>query len=133
MTLSSHPTDDEILDTVETWIDDLARKDFKAAFARTDHDKYFGWSPALIEAVVQGYGLPGTTKQGRKCEVSSRSSSAGVPHRRVVNRNELPLNSIASVEYSLPLDGMWSDLTATFRLEAREHGSVLVLEEIHVF
>ena len=51
-------TDDEILRFVEAWIDDLARGDYRAAFDRTRHDPYYAWTPALIEAVINGYGLP---------------------------------------------------------------------------
>jgi len=35
--------------------------------------------------------------------------------------------------YDLPLNGNWSDLTATFRVEARADATELILQEIHVF
>jgi len=132
MTLSSNPSDEEILCAVEAWIDDLARGDFGSAYARTDHDTYYQWSPELIRSVIEGYGLPVTAEQKKRYAVTSRTLAVGEAPRRLVDREATPPNSIACVEYRLPLDGTWSDLSATFRVEPREDGSALVLEEIHV-
>jgi hypothetical protein len=41
--------------------------------------------------------------------------------------------SVGEVWFDLPLDGSWSDLTATFDLQERGGALVLVLQEIHVF
>ena len=132
MTLSFHPADEEILCAVEAWIDDLSRGDFDSAYARTDHDKYYQWSPELMRSVIEGYGSPLSAEPKRKSSVTSRTLALGEAPRRVVDREAMPPNSIAYVEYRLPLDGIWSDLSATFRVEPRETGSALVLEEIHV-
>jgi hypothetical protein len=40
---------------------------------------------------------------------------------------------LEDVRYDLPLNGEWSDLTATFRVEDVDGSVDLVLEEIHVF
>jgi hypothetical protein len=132
MTLSLNPADEEILCAVESWIDDLSRGDFDSAYTRTDHDTYYQWSPELIRSVIEGYGSPVLAEQTRKSSATSRTLAAGEAPRRVVDRTAMPPNSNAYVEYSLPLDGAWSDLSATFRVEPRESGCALVLEEIHV-
>lgn len=39
--LSTNPTDDEMLDFVEQWIDLLAQEQFETAFRSTAHDPYY--------------------------------------------------------------------------------------------
>jgi len=132
MTLSSNPSDDEILTAVEAWVDDLALGNYASAYARTDHDTYHRWTPELMQSVIEGYGLPAVEKDARRFAVTSRVLASGSTPRRTVDRATMPPNAIAYVEYRLPLNGTWSDLSATFRVEPRTFGSKLVLEEIHV-
>ncbi len=124
--------DEELLRRVEEWIDDLARGDFAAAFARTKHDPYYGWTPELIERVIAGYGLPEPHPSGARYAVTSRASARGHPHTREVER-ETSLPVVARVHHDLPLNGEWSDLTASFRVERGASGMDMFLEEIHVY
>lgn len=117
---------------MEAWVDDLEREDYAAAFSRTGHDTYDRWTPDLMRAVVAGYGLPEPHPSGIVFKVTSRATAAGNPHHRAVDRHNVPRTSIAEVRYDLPLNGEWSDLTATFRVEARADGAELILGEIHV-
>lgn len=135
MELALDATDEEILGAVEVWIDDLARGDYAAAFARTRHDPYYQWTPHGIESVIHGYGLPEPHPSGVRFVVTARDQAhtRGRPFHRVVDRDVVRESAVAEVWYDLPLNGQWSDLTATFRLErdgARLH---LVLQQIHVF
>ena len=133
MCLSPESSDKEILDFVEAWIDDLARGDYEAAYRRTEHDPYYQWTPELIQSVIQGYGSP-TPRPGRPVYyVTARSSALGGPPQRIVDRDTERPNVLAGVWYDLPLNGEWSDLTATFSVERRDGGAVAVLQEIHVF
>jgi len=127
--LPALPTDSEILFAIECWIDDLVACRYEAAFERTAHDPYYGWTPTLIRAVIQGYGLPEPHREG-PFEVTDRSLAVG---RRAfeIERDGTP-PAVAAFVYKLPLRA-WSDLTASFRVEAREDHSELILEEIHVF
>jgi hypothetical protein len=111
----------------------LARGEYGGAFQRTEHDPYYWWTPELIRAVVQGYGLPEPHRSGRVFTVTPRKSTHGGPPRRTVDREEIRPHAMAEVWYDLPLNGEWSDLTATFRIEPRDDGSVVVLQEIRVF
>ena len=129
--MTSPVTDDEILRLVEAWIDDLTRGDYEAAFDRTRHDPYYKWTPALIEAVIGGYGLPEPHPSGTRYVVTSRVSAHGTRHCGI-DRDNVRAPTRAHVHYDLPLNGEWSDLTATFRVEDVEGSVVLVLEEIHV-
>ena len=130
-TLRPHPEDSEILTLVERWIDDLAAGNYEDAFARTAHDPYYAWTPALMESVIQGYGLPEPDRRG-PFRVTDRNEAIG-RCRYEVERHETPPGVAAFVSYSVPLNGEWSDLTATFRLEEKDTHSELVLQEIHVF
>ena len=133
MQLPCAPTDDELFSRVEAWIDHLAQGDFEAAFAYTEHDAYHAWTPVLLREVIQGYGLPGRKESERSYEVTPRLAATGGPRTREVDREAKPAHAIAIVRYDLPLNGAWSDLTSAFRVERRGEGSVLVLEEVHVF
>ena len=132
MTLFSSPSDEEILKAIEAWIDDLALGNYASAYARTDHDAYYRWTSELMRSVIEGYGLPAAGNSAKRFSVTSRALALGSAPRRVVDREVKPPNAIAYVEYRLPLDGAWSDLSAIFRVEPRAFGSELVLEEIHV-
>ena len=117
---------------MEAWIDDLARGDFAGAFAKTKHDPYYGWTPQLIERVIAGYGLPEPHPSGVRYAVTKRASARGHPHTREVERGG-PSPIVARVHHDLPLNGEWSDLTASFRVEALADGVEIFLEDIHVY
>ena len=133
MYLATNPTDEEILHFVEEWIDDLARDDYAGAFRRTEHDPYYQWTPELMRTVVAGYGSPEPHRSGKVFVVTSRESALGGPPQRVVDREAVHPHALAEVWHDLPLNGEWSDLTVTFRVEPRDDGSAVILQEIHVF
>ena len=129
--LSRAPGDDELMSAVETWVADLVLGDYSAAISRTDHDPYYGWTADLLRRVVEGYGLPEAHPRG-PFRVTDPLDASG-RKRAAVDREAVPPGAIAVVEYDLPLNGEWSDLTATFRVELRGDAACLVLEEVHVF
>jgi hypothetical protein len=133
LVLSSAPSDEEILTAVEVWIDDLAAEDYQAAFERTAHDPYQAWSADLVRAVISGYGLPEAHPSGEVFVVSRRVDAPGQPAHRLVDRAAATPDEIAEAWYDLPLNGAWSDLTATFSVQRRAGHAVLVLQQIHVF
>ncbi|MGK5007680.1 hypothetical protein [Janthinobacterium sp. LB2P70] len=135
MHLPAAPSDTQILDTIDAWIADLARGDYACAHARTAHDAYYGWTPALLRAVIEGYGLPEPYADGTVYRVTPAAQASGAPHARCVERpaGEVGGAAIAEACHSLPLNGAWSDLTATFRVDGTALGGTLVLQEIHVF
>jgi hypothetical protein len=133
MPLRLDATDDELLAIVEAWIDDLARGDFIGAFGRTKHDAYYGWTPELLESIVAGYGLPEPHPSGTRYVVTSRAAARGRTHTRSVEREGTRLPIVARLYHNLPLNGEWSDLTASFRVERAATGLEVILEEIHVF
>lgn len=132
MILSDDPSDDEIYSFVDRWIATLAAGDYRMAFAMTDHDRYYGWSPELIQKSIEGYGLPESHPRG-PFRVTSAASAKGSLHREVTRGDDVPSGVVACVCHDLPLNGEWSDLSVTFRFEHHENAVRAVLEEIHVF
>ena len=128
--LPSNPTDQELLSVVDDWIDALVRGEYLAALTMVEHDPYYRWTPALLEAVIAGYGLPEPHPSGTVFRVRPRNSATGGPPARNVDRDT---GGAPQIEHSLPLNGEWSDLSATFRVESRGNSSAIVLEEVHVF
>ena len=135
MHLPAAPSDTQILDIIDAWIADLARGDYAGAHARTAHDAYYGWTPALLRAVIEGYGSPEPHADGTVYRITPAAEASGTPHERCVERpdGQNGAAAIAEVRHCLPLNGSWSDLTATFRVEGTATGAMLVLQEIHVF
>ncbi len=133
MHLPKNPNNDQILELVEQWIDDLASGEYEAAFSKTERDPYYKWTPALIREVFRGYGLPEPHPSEEVFAVTSRKSAVGNPPQQIGDRENVSPPVFAEVWYDLPLNGKWSDLTATFRIENRTKGSVIILQEIHVF
>jgi len=130
--ISAEPTDDEIYAFVERWAELLAAEDFDAAYSMTHHDPYYGWSPGLIRKTIEGYGLPEPHPRG-PFRVTPVGSASGKMRRAIYREEGVPPSAFAWVSYDLPLNGEWSDLTATFRLEKHKEKAIVILEEIHVF
>jgi hypothetical protein len=141
ITLPANATDEEILDVVRKWASALARQDYEAAFAMTTHDPYYRWTPDLIKAVIQGYGLPEPRWDGKIFQVTPiETAVGGPPPRHEVEYFEQPRPisetgqmAVGEVWFDLPLNGEWSDLTATFEICRSNDCTVLILNEIHVF
>jgi len=130
--LSINSTDEEILNHIEEWVSDLAAEDYESAYKRTKHDPYYEWTPELIKKVINGYGLPEPHPSGVTFKVTPVKEAKGETPRQEVDRGPYDGNRFGYVYYDLPLDGEWSDLTASFRLEKQDKILVITLEEIHV-
>lgn len=126
--LSETATDAELIAWVDHWAALLEREDYAAAHAFTDHDAHQGWSPTLMREVIKGYG---------EARGEQRVTVAGVPgdvtQRKEVDRWEVNSSGeVGEVWYDLNIDGVASDLTATFRLVRVPGGLVIRLNDIHV-
>lgn len=121
---------------VHRWLDCLTNRDYKAAYELTFHDPYYQWTPALIESMINGYGLP--HEQGEtKHLVSDWRTAKGKDRGGELDLYDTPVDNgkyaqLGHAYYDLPLDGEWSDLSAVFRMVKYGDGAALMLEEIHV-
>jgi hypothetical protein len=135
VTLDHSASDEEILAVVRRWVSLLASQDYQSAFELTDHDA--SWTSDLMRRVIEGYGLPDPKRTHHR--VTPIDQASGGSPRYEVTRWEEPRSLDGGEEitgdvwFNLPLDGSWSDLTATFDLRRRGQELRLVLDQIHVF
>lgn len=138
-TLPASATDEQILQIARDWAEALAHDDYQAAFEMTAHDPYYKWTPDLMRTVIQNYGSIDPLADGAICRVTPLDTAKGGPiPRHVVERrpgsaDTQGTHQIGSIMFDLPLDGEWSDLTATFGIQSSDDTLHLVLNEIHVF
>lgn len=126
------------------WIELLEQEKYIEAYELTLHDVYYQWSPASIESVINGYGLP-YESANEKYKVTPTVTATGEhnlnPYKEIHFFNDplkhvqrLPnMQAIGYICYDLPINGEWSDLSATFTIYKSSGFFILELNEIHVF
>lgn len=126
--LPATASDDDLLRFVDGWASLMEREDYVAAFDYTEHDSYMRWTPELIREVVKSYGESNpaqkVTLEGRQTDVHQR--------KEVTRWPETKPDGIGEIWYDLNIDGLVSDLTATFAIQANGDGLTIVLGDIHV-
>lgn len=126
--LPESATDADLIEFADRWAALMEKEDYEGAYAFTDHDPHQGWTPDLMRQVVKSYG---------DARADQRVTVAGVPsdvnQRKEVDRWEPnPSGAIGEIWYDLNIDGVASDLTATFWVERVPGGLVVRLNDIHV-
>jgi len=125
-------------------MDLLAQERYAEALDMVGHDPTLGWTPELLKDVINGYGLPWTEVGGTLHVVSDRRITEAIETRRYekvdLYAKPLPIQHriprwsfVGSAWFDLPLDGHWSDLTATFDVVRAVDHSILELNEVQVF
>jgi hypothetical protein len=117
---------------VRAWIELLSEAKFAHALHRIPGEQDEAWTPQLLEEVLAGYGLPEPHPRGTRFQVTSPNKAAGSPPIASVEREVIPPGALAYIEHSIPLNGQWSDLTATFALYPSDSQATLRLREVHV-
>ncbi len=128
MPLPSNTADADLISFVDQWVALLEIEAYEAAFNLTEHLAESGWTPALLRAVIKGYG------QARKNQiVTLHGEPTDITQRKYVSRYEPNQRQfIGAIWYDLNIDGYASDLTATFDLQATSAGVLVYLDDIHV-
>jgi hypothetical protein len=123
--------DADILKVVETWIDLLAARQYKEAAGLLMHDAANqNWTPALLAEVLDGYQkLEG---RGPVTPVAGAETKGYEPYRDVDFWEDEKGSFAGDLHYSLPLGGVWSDVTALFNIRRVKGGYALELDDIHV-
>ena len=131
----------EIENAIHTWMTLLADENYEAAYMFTLHDPYYEWTPLLLEQVINGYGLPYANDGSPKCKVTDWSTASGTGSKRYKEINFFDTSRAhfnpqfivtGDIYYDLPIDSVWSDLTATFKILQSKDFTTLELNEIHV-
>ncbi|WP_324672036.1 hypothetical protein [Hymenobacter sp. GOD-10R] len=140
--LSHEASDEDLLDAVRAWVRLLASERYDEAYQYTYQDPYFEWSPDLIKSMIYGYGLPyidgeevfKVTPIALAVENGSSPRAEVFFHMPRKHRIDQTLVVVvAEIWFDLPLNGVWSDLTATFDVLFIPDCVSLELQEIHVF
>ena len=128
MILHENASDAAILAAVDLWVALLETEQYQSAFEATDHDPATRWDANLVRDVIARYGdaVPGqkVTLSGRPSDITQRKNVQRFPKNK--------LGFIGHICYDLNINGLASDLTATFGLRVVPEGLALVLEDIHV-
>ena len=132
----------DLENAIRSWLDLLAQEKYSEAYEFTLHDPYYQWTPKLLEQVINGYGLPYENDDSSKHKVtkwSTANSDHSINYNKEITIFDAPrvtstssFMQVGEVYYDLPLDGIWSDLTATFKILQSEDFTTLELNEIHV-
>ena len=129
------PTDAKILSVVEAWVDVLANGQFESALAIVEHNPVR--TASELKELIEGYGrMPPHGHVSTRITPPRAAIVADIsPSHHVTWFGPHPDRAVeleAFVTYDLPVNGVWSDLTALFWLKRISHGYVLQLEDIHV-
>lgn len=126
--LSVSASDDELIGFIDGWVALLECEDYSSAFRYTDQDPAMAWTPQSIRDVIKEYG----TKRPNQ-RVTVRGVPSDVIQRKEISRSTDNLNGlIGEIWYDLNIDGVASDLTATFDLIADGEVLRILLNDIHV-
>jgi hypothetical protein len=126
--LSASASDDELIRFIDGWAALLEREDYAGAYAYTEQDPSREWTPELMRFAIKDYGARRPTQ---------RVTVAGVPSdisqiKEVSRSANQGQGYVGEIWYDLNIDGVVSDLTATFDLIV-EGGELKVrLHDIHV-
>jgi hypothetical protein len=130
-------SDEQVLDLVREWIDVLAKQDYEAVFAELGYALAFGESGAkCIQRAVQAYRSPNHYPGVEEFVVTDwRTAESGnpAPQQKVTWFKPNSTRLVGAVDFDLPLNGRWSDLTANFVFFENDNlgeGYVLCLEEV---
>lgn len=130
-------SDTDVLDAVAEWAALLAEDDYSAAVEFTHRPHPSGssgdWTPELLRTVIRNYGSVDPWPDGRTFRVTPLDEATGDRQPdHSVDWWDRGAEIVGSAWFDLPLNGEWSDLTATFEIHRIETGLALVLDQVHV-
>ena len=124
--LSQSATDDQLVEIVHRWVRLLEAQEYDQALALVENEDT-GWSPNLLRQFIEGYGdaepNQRVTFAGRPTDITQRIEVSRWPERH---------GCIGEVWYDLNINGLVSDVTATFNICVVPGGIVLSLNDVHV-
>lgn len=130
-TLPLDATDEAILAAVREWVTLLAAERYQEAYDHLYPGSQPGRSPQMIQTLIQNYGSLDPPPSGAVSHVTPLETAHGGPEpRHDVWRYDDPTSGY--VWFDMPVDGAWSDLTATFDFHPLGDALVLKLSDLHV-
>ena len=124
--LQKTSTDDEFIEHVNRWVKLLESEDYQSAFSMFETSE--SWTPNLLKDVIKTYG-----DEDPDQKVTLLAAPTDIEQRKNVDRWENPTNGrFGAIWYDLGINGLVSDLTATFDILERDGGLVIALDDVHV-
>jgi len=121
-------TDEELVEVVNEWVRLLEAERYLDAYALTDHVENSGWSPSSIKEYVKAYGEAKPDQV-----VTFAGTPTDITQRIEVTRwTKNSLGETGEIWYDLNIDGLVSDVTATFAICVVPDGLTLRLCDLHV-
>ena len=136
-TLPGDATDDQIIEFVTQWVELLADERYAEALALVAPapDPAYRLTPEQLETLIRNYGSFEPMADGSTFRVTSPSEAQGKQYVDGVHRFDEPRvadGAIGHLDYDLPLNGEWSDLTAQFSLVPDGDRLLVVFEQLDV-
>lgn len=127
----SSRTDGAVFAVIERWVGLLVARKYADAlgmFTVSEH-----WTPDLLRNVLRNYGFIEPHPKGTTFSVTPIGTAAGDGPRFSVTWFDKPTGSpVGYARYDLPLNGEWSDVTASFDILETPEGLTLALDDVHV-
>src|SRR5262249_43459999 len=124
--------EEQLVAFARTWFRLLAQAEWDAALGMLDGPNGYGikWSRETIIAVVEETFGPGSrfAAEFGPPVLSDPDSAKGDPH---ANFGKLDAGGFW-LDHDVPLNGVFSDLTAQFEFEPRPGGYAAILHDLHV-
>ena len=121
-------TDEQILDVVRLWVDHLVHERYGEALRVVEARDH--WTSDILETVIRNYGSIDPMYDASAWKVTPLESASGGPTpRHDLDRCD---DGRAFIYFDLPLNGEWSDVTATFDVVPEDDGLHIVLDEVYV-
>lgn len=123
---------------IERWVGLLVEERFDDAMATVGPSGT--WTPDLLARVIGNYGSVEPREDGRTFAVTPVATAVGDGPRfevtwcdpPVTNRLDYAPDLLGRARYDLPVDGVWSDVTASFEILDLAEGPALALDDVHV-
>lgn len=131
LTIGENP-EEQLVAFARTWFRHLARAEWDAALGMIDEPNTYGirWTRKSITALIKDTFGPETRFAAAFGQpvFSDPDSAARDPHP---NLGRLDAGGYW-LDYNVPLNGEFSDLTAQFEFKPRQDGYAVVLHDLHV-
>jgi hypothetical protein len=140
-TLAANASDEAIIDLIDQWVELLEQEKFEEALIFLETEPF--WTADLIKEIISEYGSAvndrvtlynnGTRLDGDgRIHVAEQRKEVEWYDEERAKDVSWSDKSRGDVWYDLNVNGMVSDLTATFDLERRDGRIHVILQDIHV-
>ena len=130
VSLPSDASKEQIIGFIDRWVSLLEQEKYDESLALIAAKP--GWTPALIEEVINSYGDADTNRVTFLNNGTALDGAGNVEIALQRKEVEWHDDERGDVWYDLNINGLGSDLTATFDLVRRDGRLHLILQDIHV-